>query len=586
MRLRVNWLIPIFLAGSVVFYILRIQNIENGLIKSAIDRKPVDSKLLQKAIGQIFAPIPNTYEQKEKEIDRIVSDSHRSTLVTIRDTRSSMLVSNRSSMKIQISDKEFAELSKLESPQGISTFVRIGDRVWSIYPYNFTVNGNVYTLALHTEVKASIAGELRSHQINLGVGLAIFFLLFASVLSVYSRSIAQTAKSIENNSGTKEIPIDGWYPVEIAELISRYNQFIERDRISREQIAQSTCGQAIVVSTLDSVTITEANQALCEMLGYDRAELTGLPLNAICPEYSHPYHKGRGVWDEAKGRFVGTNAYPHGCPHANAAKSQVVEVDRSLRAIDKSGRSIDVILGVHLLSSNSKESVYAAVFTDVSELLEANQRLENLYRSLRHDIISSCAGVVNAIELMELRGFAPQEKYISSWDLLKDRAQLSHKLVSGTTRLGEGLNLKPTSLKKLEKAIRIFYGNNQRVKIEDFPDELVVMDDNAIVLRVLQNLIENGLKYCPENSTIRTGIKQKETSYTVYVADNGNGLKPDEIDKIMTGYGAFTRLNPDIPGTGTGLHTSRSALEAHGWKLECKSAVGSGSIFYFVIPRV
>ncbi|MGI9284227.1 MAG: AAA family ATPase [Pseudomonadales bacterium] len=124
------------------------------------------------------------------------------------------------------------------------------------------------------------------------------------------------------------------------------------------------------------------------------------------------------------------------------------------------------------------------------------------------------------------------------------------------------------------------------VTIVVLPDLPVVYGDRVRLREVLQNLIENAIKFRGDNPEprIEIGSRDEGAEVVCYVRDNGLGINPDYHERI---FDLFERLDPKVDGTGIGLALARRIVELHGGKLWVESeGVGKGSTFFFTIPQV
>jgi light-regulated signal transduction histidine kinase (bacteriophytochrome) len=111
------------------------------------------------------------------------------------------------------------------------------------------------------------------------------------------------------------------------------------------------------------------------------------------------------------------------------------------------------------------------------------------------------------------------------------------------------------------------------------PDELT---------RLLQNLIDNALKYHEENKPPHIEVSASVTSniFRVEVRDSGIGINPSQIDRL---FKVFSRLQvrSRFDGTGVGLALCRKIVEHHGGTIGVESAgEGQGCVFWFELPLV
>ena len=72
---------------------------------------------------------------------------------------------------------------------------------------------------------------------------------------------------------------------------------------------------------------------------------------------------------------------------------------------------------------------------------------------------------------------------------------------------------------------------------------------------------------------------------TVSVADNGPGIKPEDLKRIFERYYRIeTDLSHQVGGFGIGLYLSSEIVKGHRGKIWAKSKPGKGSTFYFTLP--
>ena len=103
---------------------------------------------------------------------------------------------------------------------------------------------------------------------------------------------------------------------------------------------------------------------------------------------------------------------------------------------------------------------------------------------------------------------------------------------------------------------------------------------------VLSNLLGNAVKYSPNGGLISVGGRADGKWVTVYVADNGVGISPNERENIFDRfYRVENRLSRRTQGTGLGLYLSRAIVEAHGGRIWVESMPEKGSIFIFTLPQ-
>jgi signal transduction histidine kinase len=118
------------------------------------------------------------------------------------------------------------------------------------------------------------------------------------------------------------------------------------------------------------------------------------------------------------------------------------------------------------------------------------------------------------------------------------------------------------------------------------PAPVTVVADKDLILRVIQNLLGNALKFTPSDGWIRLGIEPDENRVYVRVWDNGPGIPPEYRERVFEKFGQVeARANGKKYSTGLGLTFCKLAVEAHGGSVGVESEVGKGSTFWFVLPK-
>ncbi|MBI4350607.1 MAG: PAS domain S-box protein [Elusimicrobia bacterium] len=113
----------------------------------------------------------------------------------------------------------------------------------------------------------------------------------------------------------------------------------------------------------------------------------------------------------------------------------------------------------------------------------------------------------------------------------------------------------------------------------------VVTADRSQMLRLLQNLIGNAVKFRGlEAPRISVSCASGETEHVFTVRDNGIGIPPRSLERL---FGIFQRLHTreKYPGTGLGLALCRKIVENHGGRIWAESVPGKGAAFRFTLPR-
>ena len=112
----------------------------------------------------------------------------------------------------------------------------------------------------------------------------------------------------------------------------------------------------------------------------------------------------------------------------------------------------------------------------------------------------------------------------------------------------------------------------------------ISLDRNRIS-QVINNLITNAIKFSYPETEIALSAVRRGGEVIISVADQGQGIPPDEIPKL---FADFTKTSVRPTGgeksTGLGLAIAKRMVEAHKGRIWVESQVGKGSTFSFTLP--
>jgi heavy metal sensor kinase len=118
--------------------------------------------------------------------------------------------------------------------------------------------------------------------------------------------------------------------------------------------------------------------------------------------------------------------------------------------------------------------------------------------------------------------------------------------------------------------------------------DLPVQADEALLGRMLLNLLDNAIKYSPPNTTVELTCRRDGDRYAIRVADQGQGiplaLQPRIFERFFRADKSRARLETESGGAGLGLSIARWIAEAHHGRLELTKSDSMGSVFTVTLP--
>ncbi|QHV96792.1 sensor histidine kinase [Spirosoma endbachense] len=229
----------------------------------------------------------------------------------------------------------------------------------------------------------------------------------------------------------------------------------------------------------------------------------------------------------------------------------------------------------------------------MQELTRSNKELQQFAYIASHDLQSPLKTIANYLTLLENKHGvhldADARRLIGVSTAAAERMRdLINDLLS-FSRVGSEIaftlvNLQDLVDEVLEEQQSEIQSTRATIDVGPLP---TVMGHQTDLKQVFQNLISNGLKYHRTDVVPVVTIRSMEEphQYRFAISDNGIGIDRQYFDRV---FQIFQRLHGrnHYSGTGIGLATCKKVVDIYGGQIWIDSIVGSGSTFYFTIPKV
>lgn len=244
-----------------------------------------------------------------------------------------------------------------------------------------------------------------------------------------------------------------------------------------------------------------------------------------------------------------------------------------------------------------------------AELVNANQMLlkneearKKMMSNVSHDLRTPITAIRGYIELiMNLKGKTTKqnlEAYLNNMhirsvqmeQLIDDLVQLTRLESDNADMMLQAVSLRDMIENLYELYVMECEGTHKKITL-DLPDNdaLTIMGDPNRLLRVLENIIVNGLRYTEENGEIDIRAFREEAllggeSIHIIIRDNGIGIPPAELPYIFDRFYRATNASVHKNGSGLGLSIVKSIVEKHKGKIWAESREKMGSRFHILFP--
>lgn len=228
----------------------------------------------------------------------------------------------------------------------------------------------------------------------------------------------------------------------------------------------------------------------------------------------------------------------------------------------------------------------------ITELEDKNEELERFAYTVSHDLKSPLITIKGFLGLVE-QGIkaGDNDNVFSDLARIRSAAEKMGRLLDDLldlSRIGRLVNPPENSPfgDLAREAVDLVSGPIMEagVKVEIADSLPAIWGDRQRLLEVVQNLLENAVKFMGEQPDphIEIGALSGAGHVTYYVADNGQGIDLKYQEKI---FGLFDKLDSGTSGTGVGLALVKRIVEIHrGWVWVESDGSGQGTVFYFMLP--
>jgi signal transduction histidine kinase len=238
----------------------------------------------------------------------------------------------------------------------------------------------------------------------------------------------------------------------------------------------------------------------------------------------------------------------------------------------------------------------AREFNEMAERLERHRAMQlGFIAGIAHDLRNPLSALkMGAAAVRPDRPLPPEEKVRERFALVVRQSARIEQMVSDlldTARIEAGnLELRPEAqdlADLLREAVQLHQGLSPVHELTlVLPGAAVpVSCDSTRISQVLNNLLNNAIKYSPRGGQVRVELTTTRDAAWVAVTDPGVGIPPAERESIFEPFRRSDSTRDTIPGVGLGLSVARRIIDAHGGRIEVESEPGVGSTFRFWLPR-
>ena len=236
-------------------------------------------------------------------------------------------------------------------------------------------------------------------------------------------------------------------------------------------------------------------------------------------------------------------------------------------------------------------------FNKMAEDLKiADASKKDFVSNAAHELRSPMTSINGFVEGM-LDGTIPKEKHRMYLEIVSSEVKRLTKLVKtmlDLSRIESGrdkITLAKTDINELIRHVVIRL--SQKIELKGIIPEIDISDDPLFVLadsdkieQVLQNLIDNAIKFTEKDESIYISTEQKGDKVFVKIKDEGSGISEEDLKFIWDRFYTVDKARSgNKTGTGLGLSIVKTIIDQHNENITVKSSVNKGTEFIFSLKK-
>jgi signal transduction histidine kinase len=248
---------------------------------------------------------------------------------------------------------------------------------------------------------------------------------------------------------------------------------------------------------------------------------------------------------------------------------------------------------------NDEGEITGAVttFQDITTFKEFERQKDEFLQTLSHDLKNPLTSVKGNAQFLRRRALRQGLDLLPVIDRIESSAVQAVVLIDellDLTRLQMGrpveLVRSRTNLIQLVTELAEQQAATSRfhlIRVQSRHMELIGHVDEIRVARVLSNLLNNAIKYSPDNSEIVIEVDAPIDDpgwVEIRVIDQGIGIPEEDLPRLFERFRRGSNVEGQIRGSGLGLASSKQIVEQHGGRIIVRSVEGEGSTFTVLLP--
>lgn len=233
---------------------------------------------------------------------------------------------------------------------------------------------------------------------------------------------------------------------------------------------------------------------------------------------------------------------------------------------------------------------------DITQKVKLENMRSDFVANVSHELktpLTSISGFVETLKLNENIDIDTRNRFLGIIENESDRLKrlIDDILLLSFIENNDKMSLDKVSIYEVFKEVyeMISYmakSKNISLDYEFNNKEIIILSNRDYIKQVFLNLVDNAIKYTPENRSIKVEVKKEKDIITIKVIDEGLGIPKEDIDRIFERFYRVDKARSrDVGGTGLGLAITKHIVKSLDGSITVNSELNKGSEFIVTIPQ-
>jgi len=240
-------------------------------------------------------------------------------------------------------------------------------------------------------------------------------------------------------------------------------------------------------------------------------------------------------------------------------------------------------------------ALVVGVFHDITELERLEKVRREFFANLSHELRTPLTAILAFSETLLGGAIDDRENNVRFIEKLHRHAERMAELISdisdlsaiesGGLKLAFGPVLLIDAVSEIAALMEPSAAERGVTIAVSVPADLYVVADPTRLGQILNNLVDNAVKFNRQGGKVTVSAEEKEGQVAVSVEDSGSGIPSADLSRIFERlYRADKSRSRKVEGSGLGLAIVKHLVQSHGGEISAASEVGKGSRFTFTLP--